>query len=258
MAALLKVTVSGPLPDCTRRLRYAEPLMFVIWVVAPAGKRPTSTATPSKRSAGRDRDSRAGHRRSDPVELERVDAGRKRRGRCILVGARSAAEVAGREADHGSADREASGSGFVVGRRPKGDDGRVPVVVQRVRGGVADGGVRVQCRSTPKVPVAVVMSCRFTVMLLDVTVPSAPLSSEDSMFTSSVPLIRFRPLNCAPLTIVVICSRSRPMSVWIFARSTFSSCAATILPLMSVRAFVIASEAFRATATELSPATGST
>jgi hypothetical protein len=50
-----------------------------------------------------------------------------------------------------------------------------------------------------------------------------------------------------------IWSRNWPMSVWIFSRSTFSSCAATIFDLMPVRRSVIDSDAFRATATELSP-----
>ena len=41
--------------------------------------------------------------------------------------------------------------------------------------------------------------------------------------------------------------RSASMSVWILARSTFSSWAATILPLMSVRSSVTVSAAWRPT-----------
>jgi len=43
------------------------------------------------------------------------------------------------------------------------------------------------------------------------------------------------------------------MSVWILARSTLSSCAATILPFTSVRRSVTVSAAWRATATVDSP-----
>ena len=100
---------------------------------------------------------------------------------------------------------------------------------------------------------SVVMSWRSTEMLLEVTVPSEARSSDARMFIVSVPLTRLRPLNCAAFTIDVIWSRNCPISVWIFSRSTFSSCAATILDLMSVRSEVIDSDALRATATELSP-----
>ena len=87
-------------------------------------------------------------------------------------------------------------------------------------------------------------------MLEDVTPPDESRSKDERTLTVvSVPLTRFNPLNCAAPTTDVIWSRSAEISVWIFVRSTLDSCAATILPLMSVNRSVTVSEALRATAT---------